>query len=54
MDTIQKKHFSMTRANQHWHIPLTSLSDHLNGKTRSKKVGPQGILTNEKDVTMVA
>jgi hypothetical protein len=54
MDIIQKRHFSMKRANQHWHIPLTSLSDHLNGKTRSRKVRPQGIVTNEKDVTMVA
>jgi hypothetical protein len=26
----------------------------LNGKTRSKKVPPQGILTNEEDATMVA
>lgn len=54
MDVIQKKHFSMKRANQHWHIPLTFLSYHLNGKTKSRKVGPQVIVTNEKDVTMVA
>jgi hypothetical protein len=46
--------FSMKRANQYWHIPLTSLSYYLSSRTSSMKVGPQGILTDEKDVTMVA
>jgi hypothetical protein len=54
MDTIQKRHFSMRRANQDWHIFLTFPLNHLNGRTRSRKVGPQGILTYEEDVTMVA
>jgi hypothetical protein len=27
--------------------------DHLNGRTRSKKVSPQGMLTNEEDKTLM-
>jgi hypothetical protein len=40
--------------NKHWHIYLTSFSYHLDGKAISRKKGPQGIFTHEKDATMVA
>jgi hypothetical protein len=33
---------------------LTNLSNHLNGKIRSKKVGTQGVLTEEKDAIVIA
>jgi hypothetical protein len=37
----------------YWNIPLTSLSNHLNGRTKSKKVGPQGVLIEQEDVAIV-
>jgi hypothetical protein len=30
-----------------WNIPLSSLFNHLNGKIKSKKVGPLGVLNNK-------
>jgi len=35
-------------------IPLTFLLNKLNGKTRSRNVGPQGVLINEEDKMLVA
>jgi hypothetical protein len=32
---------------------LRSLFDHLNNKTRSKKMGPKGVFIKEEDVAMV-
>jgi len=43
MDVVEKGVTSLKKANYHWNIPLTSLSNHLNGKTRSKKVGSLGV-----------
>jgi hypothetical protein len=34
-------------------IPLTFLLDKLNGKTKSRNLGPQGVLINEGDKTLV-
>jgi hypothetical protein len=39
---------SLKKTSKFWHIPLTFLLDYLNHKTRSKKLGPQGVLTNEE------
>jgi hypothetical protein len=36
-----------------WSILLSSLSNHLNGKTRTRKIGVGGILIVEKDVVGV-
>jgi hypothetical protein len=43
MDIVVKGHTSLWKAPKYWNIPLTSLLDH--GKTRIRKVGPQGVLT---------
>ncbi len=48
MDAIENG-TSLKKANRHWNIYLTSLFDHLYGKTRSRKLGPIGMLTLEKD-----
>jgi hypothetical protein len=45
MDAMERGDTSLRKATKYWNIPLTSLSNHLNGKTRCRKVGPQGILT---------
>jgi len=54
MEVIKKGSHSLKKANQSWNIPLTSLSNHLNGKTRSKKMGPTNVLIEEEDVVIVA
>jgi hypothetical protein len=32
---------------------MNFLSNHLNGKTRSRKMGPRGVLIEEKDVAVI-
>jgi hypothetical protein len=44
MDTMGRGHISLQKKTMYWNIPLTSLSNHLNGRTKNKKVGPQGEL----------
>jgi hypothetical protein len=45
---------TMKKAIMHWNIPLSSLFDHLNGKTNwCKKNSFQGVLMEEKDVVIV-
>jgi hypothetical protein len=45
MDIIERKTHSIRRANKSWNIPMSSLVDNLNGKTRSWKMGLGGVLT---------
>jgi len=43
----------LKKASKLWNILLSSLSNHLNGKTQTKKVGVGGILIVEKNVVIV-
>ncbi len=54
MDVIENGTTSSRKADRHWNIPLTSLSNHLYGKTRSKKPRPAGMLIVEEDQAVVA
>ncbi len=54
MDAIKNGTTSLRKASRHWNILLTSLFDHLYGKTRSRKLGLIGVLTIEEDHAMVA
>lgn len=45
--------YSMKKATKQWNILLSFLSNHLDGKTRSKKMEPSRVLTNEEDATIV-
>lgn len=54
MAVIESGRTSLKQANIHWNIPCTFLSNHLNGKTRSKKCGPTSVLTKKKNETIVA
>jgi hypothetical protein len=45
MNVIQRKKNSMRRASKSWNILINSLVDHLNRKTKSKKMAPRGVLT---------
>jgi hypothetical protein len=49
MDAIERGITSLRKANRHWNIPLTSRSNHLYGKTKSKKIGPTCVLIVKKD-----
>jgi hypothetical protein len=54
MDVIEGGTHSLKRANISWNIPMSSLYDHMNGKSKSKRMGPKGVLIEEKDSTMIA
>jgi hypothetical protein len=48
MDVIENGTHSMKRVNKSWNIPINSFINHLNGKTKSKKMWPKGVLTKKK------
>jgi len=54
MDVVERGQLSLRKVNKFWHILVTSLLDHLNGKTRSRKQRPQGELTNQENEALVA
>ncbi len=41
MDVIERERCYLRKAIKSWNIPLSSLFDHLNGKTRFRKMGPK-------------
>jgi hypothetical protein len=47
MDVVERGITSLRGTNKFWGKPVTSLSNHLYGKTRSKKIGPPSVLTKE-------
>jgi hypothetical protein len=44
-DVIEKMTHSLKRASKIWNIILNSISNHLNGKTKSRNMRPRGVLT---------
>jgi hypothetical protein len=54
MDAVEKKTHSSRKANRSWNIPMSSRFNHLNGETRSKKMGPRGVLIEEEDSIVIA
>jgi len=54
VDVVERWRHSIRRANRSWNIPMSSFFDHLNGKTRSKKMGIRGVLIEEEDVIVIA
>jgi hypothetical protein len=54
MNAMEKGHISLMKANKNWNIPLTSLSNDLNGKTKTKTRGPTSLLTNQEDEAIIA
>ncbi len=44
---MEKGEISMRKVIKHLNIPLSSLLDHLNGKTKCKKVGPPSVVMKE-------
>jgi hypothetical protein len=54
IDGFERGTHSLRKANMSWNIPMSSPFDHMSGKTRSIKMGPGGVLIEEKDSTMIA
>jgi hypothetical protein len=56
MDVIERRTHSLKKANKSWNItsPMSSFFYHLNGKTKSNKMAPRGVLTEKDDATMIA
>ncbi len=48
MDVVERGTHSLRRVNRLWNIPMNSLIDHLNGKTKSRKMGLKGMLTKKR------
>jgi hypothetical protein len=40
MDVVEKEDTFLRKAAKYWNISMTSLSYHLNGRIKCKKVGP--------------
>lgn len=53
MDAIESDNTTLRKASRFWSIPLNSLFNHLNGKTWTKKVKVNGILTTKEDVIVI-
>jgi hypothetical protein len=50
MDFVERRTRLLRKANKSWNIPMSSLINHLDGKTRFGKMGPRGVLIEEEDV----
>ncbi len=54
MDVIERRQLSLKKASKFWHILITSLFRSLKWEARSRKQGPQGVLTNQEDEALLA
>jgi hypothetical protein len=52
-DGVERGRCSLRKASMSWNLFLSSFSDHLNKKTRFRKMGPRGVLTKEGDVVVI-
>jgi hypothetical protein len=53
MDVVERGTRSLRKANKSWNIPMSSLTNHLNGKTIFGNMGPGGVLIEEEDVVVI-
>jgi hypothetical protein len=49
INVVERGHTYFKKSSKYYNIMLTSFSYHLNGRTRSKKMNPQGVLTEQKN-----
>lgn len=52
MDAIERGTYSLRKGNSSWNILMSSLFYHLNGKTKSMKMG-LGVLIKKEDATIL-
>jgi len=48
MDVVEKGTHSLRRVSRLWNIPMSSLINHLNGKTKSRKMGLRGVFKKKR------
>jgi hypothetical protein len=48
VDVVERGTHSLRKANKSWNIPMSSPSNHLNGKIRSRNMGLKGCLQKKK------
>jgi hypothetical protein len=53
MHVVEEWIHSLRRANKTWNIILSSFSNHLNGKTKSRKMGPRGVLIAKEGAKVI-
>ncbi len=54
MEVVESRTSSLKGATRPWYISVTNFSNQLNKKTRSRKVGPHGMLMEDENVAFVA
>jgi len=54
MEVVEKGTCSLRNEIRSWNIPFNSLSKHLNGKTKRKKMESASVLIEEENVIIVA
>jgi hypothetical protein len=54
MEVVERRTHSLKKPSQFWNIPFISLFDHINGKTRFKKMIYVGVLTDKENEVIVA
>ncbi len=53
MDVIEKSITYLQGASKFWDVLVPSLSNHLYGKTKSRKIEPPSVLIEEEDEAIV-
>jgi hypothetical protein len=53
MGVIERKIHSIRRVYKSWNIPMSFFVDHINGKTKSRKMAPRGVFTKEEDAVVI-
>jgi hypothetical protein len=53
MDVIKRKIHSIRRVSKLWNIPMNFFVDHINEKTKSRKMTPKGVFTKKEDVVVI-
>jgi hypothetical protein len=51
--SLKEGHIQLRKVNRAWNTSLNSLFNHLNGKTKFKKMGLRGMLTIEEDAKVI-
>jgi hypothetical protein len=53
MDVVEKGTHSLKRDSKSWNISMISITNLLNGKTKSRKMGPRGVLAEKEDDVVI-
>ena len=51
MEAIDNGH-KYSKVSAHYGIPKSSIRDHMNGRTKTRKMGPKGVLSEEEEIAL--